>query len=156
MKLITFFGSTVGIICGIGISYFFLKDNYNFFFMIGSMIIEVILNNVMKLLVGRIRPNINPLVKETGHSFPSGHTMASTAFYSFVMYFVWKSSLTMIIQIIITILCISIILLILMSRVYLGVHYTSDVLAGLCFSIAYVALMTYFYPTIYSWMMSIM
>ena len=72
--------------------------------------------------------------------------MSSTAFYSLILFFVWKSHLPKLIKIIITIPCIIMILSVLISRVYLGVHYISDVTAGLALSLAYVLLITYFYP----------
>ncbi len=145
MKIITLFGSTIGVVFGVMVSYFLLNDLFDFYFLIESMIGEVIMNNIIKIIVGRIRPSINPLVVEKGHSFPSGHTMAATAFFGFLIFFLWKSSLATGLKILLTVIGTMIILLVLISRVYLGVHYSSDVLAGLLLSIAYVLLMTYYY-----------
>lgn len=148
MKFITFFGGTLGIALSVGISYFFLKDNFDRGFLTLGILGEVALNNIIKVLIKRIRPAINPLVLETGYSFPSGHTMSTTAFYSFILFFIWKSHLPKILKIIITIPCIIMILSVLISRVYLGVHYISDVTAGLTLSIAYVLIITFFYTNL--------
>ncbi len=148
MKTITFFGSLFGIICGIAISCFFLKKNFDRGFLCLTMLGEVIINNVIKILIKRPRPSINPLVTETSYSFPSGHTMAVTAFYALVLFFLWKSPLSLIWKIIITLISSIIILTVAFSRVYLGVHYTSDVLAGVSCSLAYVLLITLCYTNL--------
>ena len=148
MKFITFFGGTLGIAISIGVSYFFLKDNFDRGFLTLGILGEVALNNLIKVIIKRIRPSIHPLVLETGYSFPSGHTMATTVFYSFILFFVWKSHLPKTLKIIITIPCIIMILSVLISRVYLGVHYISDVTAGLTLSIAYVLIITFFYTSL--------
>lgn len=146
LKSITFFGSVFGIILSMIIACFFLKNNVDRLFLGLGMLGEVILNNVIKVLVKRIRPAVNPLVIETNYSFPSGHTMAITALISLLLFFIWQSPLTVLWKIIITIVGVSIIFIIAFSRVYLGVHYTSDVLAAICLSLTYVMLITLSYP----------
>lgn len=146
IKSLTFLGSTLGIIISIAISYFFITNNFDRGFLTFGILGEVLLNNLLKILVGRYRPTINPLVIEKGHSFPSGHTMVATAFYLFLIYFLWKSPLTILWKTIITILFIGIILIVMFTRVYLGVHYFSDVLAGFACSAAYVLILTILYP----------
>ena len=101
MRFITFFGGTLGIACSLGVSYIFFKNNFDRGFLTLGILGEVALNNVVKIIIKRIRPTINPLVLETGYSFPSGHTMSSTAFYSLILFFVWKSHLPKLIKIII-------------------------------------------------------
>lgn len=146
MKFITGFGSTLGIILSIFISLFFLKNNFNRGFIMLGTLGEAALNSLIKVIIRRPRPAINPLVKETNFSFPSGHTMASTAFYMLILFFIWKSPLPKEIKIVITIFSILIVLGVAFSRIYLGVHYFSDVVAGICCSVAYVLILTYFYP----------
>lgn len=145
MKVITFFGGTIGIIISVIITYFFLKSNFDRGFLTLSILGEVALNNIIKVIIKRPRPAINPLVIETSYSFPSGHTMAITAFYALILFFLWKSPLSLLWKTIITIASIIIILIISFSRIYLGVHYTSDILAGITCSIAYVLLITLCY-----------
>lgn len=90
-----------------------------------------LLNTVLKQLFQRERPNIMFLVHADGHSFPSGHTMVATAFYGVLGYIVWlnlrnhaKRSWYIVAGTFVLISAIGI------SRVYLGVHYASDVIAG--------------------------
>lgn len=148
IKRITFLGSTIGIIMGIIISFLLIKDTFDRCFIAFSLLGEVLLNNIIKRLVKRPRPTINPLVVEKNFSFPSGHTMASTAFNLLILFFVWSFPIIMFWKLIITLIASVIILSVAFSRVYLGVHYTSDVLAGIACSSAYIMLLTLLYVPI--------
>ena len=105
-------------------------------------IIALIFNQTLKFIVKRPRPLENQLITESGYSFPSGHSMVSMAFYGFLIYLVYhyiknkkkKIALISVLSILI--------FLIGTSRIYLGVHYTSDVIAGFAFSIAYLIVYT--------------
>lgn len=70
------------------------------------------------------------LVEESGYSFPSGHSFVSIAFYGFLIYLIINSKLKKQTKIVLSIVLASLILLIGISRIYLGVHYPSDVTAG--------------------------
>jgi len=93
-------------------------------------IMGVVINFLLKMMYQRPRPELSPLVHMSSFSFPSGHAMNAFIFYSILSFFVWhlthKKRLTILVS------CISACLIILigLSRVYLGVHYPSDVLAG--------------------------
>ena len=102
-----------------------------------NLLIVFLCNTVLKYLIHRPRPQINPLVTETGYSFPSAHTMVGTAFYGFIIYLVQKNIKTRKISNIITVLLVILILLIGISRIYLGVHYASDVIAGFLLGLVY-------------------
>ena len=65
-----------------------------------------------------------------GKSFPSGHAMMSLCFYGFLVHILLQSPAGTGLQIAISTICIALILLIGFSRVYLQVHYATDVLAG--------------------------
>ena len=153
MKCITFFGSVIGIIFGLFISYFFLESKFDKTFLTLIMLGEAALNNLIKVIIKRPRPIINPLVTETGYSFPSGHTMSSTIFFSMILFFLWKSHLSLKGKILCTILFGFLIFLVLSSRIYLGVHYFSDVFAGLLLSIAFVLLVTAGFPKIINFLL---
>lgn len=107
-----------------------------------NLVLVVILNLTIKLIVQRPRPEDINLVVETGFSFPSGHSMAAMAFFGLLVWLVWhyEKNRTQ------RLLCCTgfsiVILAIGLSRVYLGVHYASDVLAGFCISLAWLAIYT--------------
>jgi len=87
-------------------------------------------NTVIKMLFQRPRPIIAPLIVETSYSFPSGHTMNAIIFYGLFAYLTFHFTGNKPISRIVILCSIVLIGLIGFSRVYLGVHYPSDVLAG--------------------------
>ena len=107
-----------------------------------NLVIITILNNVLKYIVQRERPNELRLVNETSYSFPSGHSMISMAFYGYFIYLIYKYVKNKYIKSALIALLSCLIVLIGFSRIYLGVHYTSDVLSGFVISIAYLILFT--------------
>jgi membrane-associated phospholipid phosphatase len=86
-------------------------------------------NELLKLLFDRPRP-VLPMVDAVGLSFPSGHAMVSASFYGLLIYLVWLNVRPLGWRLLFSGLLLLLILLIGFSRVYLRVHYASDVLAG--------------------------
>ena len=99
-----------------------------------------LLNYLLKIIIQRPRPPLEfRMVEESSFSFPSGHSMASLAFYGLIIYLLFKNIKSKKTR---NIVCTSLVLLIFLigiSRIYLGVHYASDVFAGFIFSIGYLA-----------------
>lgn len=89
-----------------------------------------LLNLWLKNLFGRERPNVNRITEADGLSFPSGHSMGSMTYYGFLIYLVLRSKRKPLSKLGFGVLFGLVILLIGISRIYLGVHYPSDVLAG--------------------------
>jgi len=103
-----------------------------------NMGIVALLNLVFKYFFVRNRPDeAFHLVAEVGYSFPSGHTMFAVAFYGFLIYMLWNSKRKNSLKIPLTIGGVLLVLLISFSRIYLGVHYASDVIGGLYVAIGY-------------------
>jgi membrane-associated phospholipid phosphatase len=93
------------------------------------------LNLILKLIFERARPDLwHQLVTETSFSFPSGHAMASAALAFCIAVVFWRSRY----RVPVLITALMYVFLIGFSRLYLGVHYPSDVLAGWLMSAAWV------------------
>lgn len=85
---------------------------------------------LLKTLFGRQRPDIPLLNEAQGLSFPSGHAFMSVTFYGLLIYIVWDTVDKRWLKWLLTILLLLLILIIGFTRIYLRVHYPSDVLAG--------------------------
>lgn len=141
-KIITQFGSALVLIVITIFCVIFIRDKKYKILVPANLATIAIINIVLKNFFLRPRPNELRLIEETGYSFPSGHAMASTAFYGLLIYIVHEKIKNKILRNTICIMLGLLILLISISRIYVGVHYTSDVIAGTCFSIAYLILIT--------------
>lgn len=142
VKGVTWFGSTFGIvfICFIILCVF--RNKRINLCIVSNLLIVSIINYLLKIVFMRARPDINPLVVETSYSFPSGHAMISMAFYGYLIYIMYYYIDNKIIKRLFIYLLSILILLIGISRIYLGVHYTSDVIGGFCFAIVYLIIYT--------------
>ena len=134
----------IAILCAI-----FIKNKKIAFAIPINLILSTMLNLMLKNIVERPRPIGYRLIDETGYSFPSGHSMISAAFYGLIIYFIWKNVKNTNLKYISCILLALLILLIGISRIYLGVHYASDVLGGFTISIAYLIIFTSTFKAIY-------
>ncbi|MFD0679271.1 MULTISPECIES: phosphatase PAP2 family protein [unclassified Paenibacillus] len=97
---------------------------------IGVNIGSGFLNLGLKTLFRRARPTIHQIVQETGFSFPSGHSMAAFTLYGVTAFLLWRHTSHAINRMILIAISIGMIIAIGGSRIYLGVHYPSDVLGG--------------------------
>ncbi|ANX11099.1 hypothetical protein ABE41_003710 [Fictibacillus arsenicus] len=133
MKFITFLGgTTVLTLLLIGSLVWLIVKRKNYWGAIFYIIAVAgggLLNLGLKHWFGRVRPE-NSLIVEQGFSYPSGHSMGSLIYYGFLGYLVIRSQRGRSLKLLLGIGFITLILLIGFSRIYLGVHYPSDVLAG--------------------------
>lgn len=141
-KFITNFGGVIWLIIFTIIVAIFLKNKLMKICVVLNLAISGMLNQILKHLVQRPRPTEYRLIDESGYSFPSGHSMVSAAVYGFLIYLIFKNIKNKYLKWILIILLTNLILLIGISRIYLGVHYTSDVLAGFLISISYLIIFT--------------
>lgn len=99
-----------------------------------------LLNTLLKLWFHRERPTIHRLIEQAGYSFPSGHSMAAFSLYGVIAYLLWRhmhSRSERFLLILFTVLMTGGIG---WSRIYLGVHYPSDVIGGYAASGAWLML----------------
>lgn len=136
-KFITNFGGPIFLSTICIILFIIIKNKKIGLSIIMNIAIIAILNQVLKRILQRPRPTEFRIIEETGYSFPSGHSMVSMAFYGYLIYLIYKYIKNKYVK------CISIVLLSILicsigiSRIYLGVHYTSDVLGGFLISVSY-------------------
>ena len=92
------------------------------------------------MIFHRDRP-LTPLLEAAqGYSFPSGHATMSITFYGLIIFLVWQNEKSVLLKWLLTILLALLIISIGISRVYLRVHYASDVLAGFCVGLMWLLL----------------
>ena len=121
-----------------------LKDRKISILIILNLAISTLLNQTLKFIIQRPRPTEFRIIEENGYSFPSGHSMVSAAFYGFLIYLIYKNIKNKYIKWSLITLLSGTVLLIGTSRIYLGVHYASDVIAGILISISYLIIFTHF------------
>ena len=107
-----------------------------------NIAISTLLNQILKFIIQRPRPTEFRIIDERGYSFPSGHSMISATFYGFLIYLIYKNVKNKYLKYLLITMLIILIILIGTSRIYLGVHYTSDVLAGFLIAISYLIIFT--------------
>lgn len=142
-KIITTFGSGYIIIPVCIISSLWLWKKKTGKYITVNLIIIFFSNQFLKNIVQRPRPEGFRIVEETGYSFPSAHSMVSMAFYGLFIYFIHKKVKNKVLKWTCNIMLSLLIIAIGLSRIYLGVHYASDVIAGFCLSICYLLLFTH-------------
>jgi len=148
MKFITEFGGIIGLstICAITTIVLIIKNRKKCgLAILANLVISTIIYSIVKQIFQRTRPPMEEwLISESGFSFPSGHTTNNIAFYGFIIYLLYNKIEDKKVRNIICILIGFIPILVGLSRIYLRVHYPSDVLAGICLGIILVILFVTF------------
>ena len=136
-KTITFLGSAYWLI-GLSIFLFIvIKTKKIGISIISNLGFAALTNFLLKQILQRPRPIGHRIIDESGYSLPSGHSMVSMAFYGFLIYLVYKKVENIHLKSFLIALLLLLIINIGISRIYLGVHYTSDVIAGFLVAISY-------------------
>lgn len=142
MKAVTLLGSQpfvlVVLVLASGIAYAMTRNRRWPAFLASSLFGALILSSVFKVLVNRQRPTLAPLVNEPSPAFPSGHTIAATVLFGCLAYIITRGRgwrFTVVAWTIAGFLAV----VVGFSRIYLGVHWTTDVLGGLALGAFWVA-----------------
>ena len=142
VKMITNLGSAFSLV-SLTILILLISKEKKYGILVGINLITIfVINTILKFIFARPRPLDINLIEELGYSFPSAHAMISTAFYGFIIYLIWQTKISKRRKWISSIVLSILIVLIGITRIYLGVHYASDVFAGMLISISYLVLFT--------------
>ena len=145
-KVITFLGSTPFIVTLsvlLFVIFLICKKKAHAYLTASVIIFSTILNNIIKVIIMRERPEVLKLVIETSYSFPSGHTMASVTIYGILLYLVNKTDLKSGLKNTLRVILIILPILIGISRIYLGAHFASDVIGAYLVSSILLLVTTY-------------
>jgi membrane-associated phospholipid phosphatase len=125
----------LGLIC---YWFWYHQMRHNALTIVFSVIGMSIMTTLLKLIFQRPRPEVfPPLVTETSYSFPSGHTGSAVALFGLAGIYFWRANRRLY-----AVFCWIWVPLVMLSRVYLGVHYPSDVLASLALGIIWIIILT--------------
>ena len=137
-KIITFLGSAEFIVflCFFFLILFIILKRKNIGLIITlCLVISTIINNLIKVIMRRSRPEVEKLVIETSFSYPSGHTMAAFSMYGMLIYLIMKSNINKNIKVVVSIILGIIPIMVAISRIYLGAHFATDVIGAFLVSI---------------------
>ncbi len=138
---ITELGSTV-FVCGVALCVGIVLAYRHKFVYATAIGISVLGAGATALLIKEVVHRARPVralqaYQETGFSFPSGHATLAAAFYGFLIYLVWRLMPAGFLRNVVVTALALLIVLIAFSRLYLGVHYLSDVIGGLVLGAAF-------------------
>jgi undecaprenyl-diphosphatase len=144
LNTITFLGSHYFLIPAFLVlmihSYFIKRDKWLAIRIAAISISSVLLMLFLKFIFQRPRPLLPLLNEARGLSFPSGHAFMSFSFFGLLIYIIYEEMEKVWLKWLIISLIVSLILSIGLSRVYLRVHYASDVVAGLCMGFMWIVI----------------
>ena len=155
-RVATHFGDRfvfIVIIAVLAAFFWFRFKNWRFTLQVVSVLVLSSLSNIaIKRIINRARPALDGhLVEVHTLSYPSGHAMSAMAFYGFLIYLCLRYELPKGMRLMLVTLFITIILLVGLSRVYLGVHYPSDVAAGYLGGLIWVSFAILIFNTLELW-----
>ena len=138
MIMITLIGNWQMILWGVFLCCLLLAATNRFRYLIAMIIsngVAFVFSESVKILLTRPRPPIsNAIIFADGYSFPSGHSSFAVIFYGLVVYFWFKHFKSKTLKTLTLILGGLFVIILGFSRIYLGVHWTTDVIAGFCSS----------------------
>ncbi|MFD1205106.1 MULTISPECIES: phosphatase PAP2 family protein [Sporosarcina] len=149
MKAFTWIGSTTVVICliviGFALLFWVFRKHSQAYFFFFVLIGTGALNQILKFIFRRERPDFHRLVDISGYSFPSGHTMMAFSLYAISAFIAIRNLKSIVSKIVVSLLAIIMFASIAISRIYLGVHYPSDVVGGMAASAFWLIIATSVY-----------
>jgi membrane-associated phospholipid phosphatase len=143
-QIITYFGSTLAVsLIAIVMGFYLLRRHQRYWFTVTMVSIfgGIILNRMLKLAFQRARPQFDdPIFSYVGYSFPSGHTMTATVVYGTIAVFLVAKTKHLGLRVVVMLSASLLIAMVGFSRIYLGAHYLSDVLAAIAEGLAWLSL----------------
>ena len=129
------------VVTTIAVLFFFFKlKNKKFIFqLLGVLVLSALSNIALKQVINRARPTIEHMVVVKTLSYPSGHAMSAMAFYGFLIYLTFRIRMSRWLRGFLVFIFAFMILVIGLSRIYLGVHFPSDVAGGYIAGLIWVA-----------------
>ncbi|MBI2045862.1 MAG: phosphatase PAP2 family protein [Parcubacteria group bacterium] len=118
-----------GFLVAVSIALWFFHKRVFIFPFLTSVAGAEVFTYLLKNIIARPRPEMAEVI-ENSFSFPSGHATIAVALYGFLAYILFRMCRTRKEKIVVSVAAVFIVLLIGFSRLYLGVHYVSDVIAG--------------------------
>ena len=127
-------------IIGFILLFFVYRYRDQAFLLVTVVVGTVILNGLLKAYFKRERPEIYRIMDATGFSFPSGHTMMAFSLYTIIAYILWRNVKTTLYRVLLILFTTFMIVIISIGRIYLGVHYPSDIVGGFIASALWVSI----------------
>ncbi|WP_223145612.1 Phosphatase PAP2 family protein [Sporosarcina sp. ANT_H38] len=144
MKGFTWVGSGLAVttitVIGFIVLYFFLRYRQQSFLLTIVVVGSILFNKMLKSYFKRERPELHRIMDAGGFSFPSGHSMMAFALYAILAYIAWRNVKTTTNHVLLFLFAAFMIIMIGTSRIYLGVHYPSDIIGGYIASALWVTL----------------
>ncbi len=113
----------------VGVALFLLKMKRNALVLVGAMVVNAAVLEALKSFIYSPRPE-NGLVFDVGNSFPSGHVASTVVFFGLLAYFAWPVLKSTRVKVVLSFFVITVAFFVGFTRIYLNVHWLSDVLAG--------------------------
>lgn len=134
MKFFTFIGSApFVIVLSLFLLFFLYKvlhHRLELILVVAAITGSAILNGILKNFFQRVRPDFHRLIEIEGYSFPSGHAMNAFTVYGIISFLLWRHISSWLGRWTLIFVSVVMILAIGFSRIYLGVHYPSDIMGG--------------------------
>ena len=143
LRFVTMLGGGIGTI--LVIMLITIRNRKKGISLLFNLAVITLLNLILKNLFVRQRPIDINIITETGYSFPSGHSMIAVANYGLIIYYLYHSNFSKKLKSIFIAISFLTMALIPISRVYLGVHFFSDIIAGSCISAIWLIIYTQYF-----------